>query len=117
MIGVEVVGREANCGGDSGAVVDGAEDWVVLLHDAEDALFIVLRWSEANGDGADGKVESDGLCVAQVGVVPVEPACSAERWVSGEFEFLLDSEDTDLDAAFVFDLGVAGEDEGGGLRD
>ena len=46
-------------------------------------------------------------------MVPVEPACSAERGMAGEGDFFRGEEDADLDAAFAFDLRGAREDEGG----
>jgi hypothetical protein len=68
---------------------------------------------EGDGDGADAEVEGDLLRAAKDGVIEIEPACGAERGMAGELEFFAHGEDADVDAALAFDLGGAGQDEGG----
>ena len=77
---------------------------IVLPHRAEDAVLARLRRREADGDGTDVEIERDGLRAAQDWMVPVEPACGAERGMAGEVEFFLHGEDADVDAAFALDL-------------
>jgi hypothetical protein len=110
---IEVVYGEIECGGDLCVVVNDAEGGVVLSHSAEDPMLAGVRRREADGDGANSEVEGDGRSAAQDGMVPVKPACGAEGWMTGKFELFLNCEDADVDAAFAFDLGLAGGDEGG----
>lgn len=85
---------------------------IVLAHGGEDAG-ASLFGGEGDGDGADAEVEGDLGRATLDGVVEVEPACGAEGGVAGELELFADGEDADVDAAGGFDLGRAGQDEGG----
>src|SRR5260370_29940101 len=94
------------------AVANLVEDWIFLLHSAEDALFAVLRRRETDGDGADAEVEGDLLCAAQDRMVAVKPTCGAKGRVAGEGDLFGGEEDANLHAALALDLGSAREDEG-----
>src|SRR5579862_9460858 len=72
-----------------------------------------MRRDEAHGDGADPKVERDLFCPTQDRMIPIEPACCAQRGVSGEGHLFGSKEDADLHSVLAFDLWRAREDEGG----
>ena len=61
-----------------------AEDRIILPHASEDALVVDAGGREADRDGTDIEIEDDLLGCAQPWVIPIEPACGPERWVSGE---------------------------------
>src|SRR5271170_7495379 len=65
------------------AIPDLTEDRVVLPHRAEDSLFAGLWRCEPYRDRADAEVKCDLLGAAQNGMIPVEPARSAQGRMAG----------------------------------
>src|SRR5882757_7731394 len=99
--------------GHDGVILNVAEGGIVLTHGSEDTMLAQLRWGEPDRDGADIQIEHDLLCCTKPGMVPVEPACCAEGGMTCKGKLFSCGEDADANAAVVFDLGIAGKDEGG----
>ena len=72
----------------------------------------MLRRCEADRDGADAELEGDLLCVAEDGVVAIQPACGAKRGMAGKGNFFGGEKDAHLHTTLTLDLGSARKDEG-----
>src|SRR6185437_1377225 len=106
--------REAKDSGDLGAIVQISKDEVVLPHGGEDTTVRIGVRLETNRDRADVEQELEFAGSDERWMVEVQPACGAERGMTGKGQLFLRGEDAHAHTLGAIVLRIfRGQDEGG----